>query len=96
MFKHNICGDPLEVPDYTLDSQIFFSPECVVGLRCPLVWASSKDAVVWEHRREAAEESGRGVPLRDLNEHPPSGRTSFSSFFRSGPYMTALLLPIFP
>ena len=96
VFKHNICVDQVEVPDYTLDSPNFLSLECVAGLRCPPVRVSFEEAVVGEHRREVAKESGRGAPLGDLNEHPQCGRTFSSSFFRSGPYMVALLLPFFP
>ena len=70
VFKHNICGDQLEVPNYTPESPYFLSPDCVVGLRCPPVLASSEDVATGEHRREVMEESSRGVPLGDLNEHP--------------------------
>ena len=41
-----------------------------MGLRCPPVWVPSEDAATGEHRREVAEESGRGAPIGDLNEHP--------------------------
>ena len=36
VFKHNICGNQLEVPDYTLESPNSLSLECFAGLRCPL------------------------------------------------------------
>ena len=32
VFKHNIYGDHLEVPDCTPDFPNFLSPECVIGL----------------------------------------------------------------
>ena len=35
----------------------------------PLVWVSFGDAVAKKHRREVVEESSRGAPLGDLNEH---------------------------
>ena len=95
VFKHNIRGDQLEVLNCTLDSPNFIFLECVVGLLCPLVWVFYGDATTGEHRREVAEESGRGAPLRDLNEHPLCGSTSSSFFFRSGLYTIALLLPLF-
>ena len=41
-----------------------------MGLLCPPVWVSSGDEAVGEHHREMAEDSGRGTPLGDLNEHP--------------------------
>ena len=41
-----------------------------MGIRCPPVWASSGESAAKEHRREVAEESGRGASPRDLNEHP--------------------------
>ena len=72
VFKHNICGYQLEVPDCTLDSPNFLFPECIAGLLCPPVWVSSGDAAPKEQRGEVAKESGRGAPppLGDLNEHP--------------------------
>ena len=36
VFKHNIYGDQLEIPDCMPDSPNFLSPECFVSLRCPL------------------------------------------------------------
>ena len=70
VFKHNICGDQLEVLDCTSDSLNFLFPKCIASLLCPPVWVSSGDAATGEHRREVVEESGRGAPLGDLNEHP--------------------------
>ena len=35
VFKHNICGDQLEVPDCMFDSPDFLSLECLATLRCP-------------------------------------------------------------
>ena len=70
VFKHNIYGDQLEVLDCTPDSSNFLFPKCVAVLRCPPVWVSFGDAAAMELRREVAEESSRGAPLRDLNEHP--------------------------
>ena len=61
-FKHNICGDQLEVLDCALDSPNFLFLECVVGLRCPLVRVSFGDTTAREHRREVVEEFGRGAP----------------------------------
>ena len=93
MFKTNICGDQLEVPDCMLDSPNFLSLECFASLRCPSVLASSEDTVVGVHRREVAEELGIGAPLEDLN-----GTSTFSSSFssfRNGPNMAALLFPHF-
>ena len=55
VFKHNICGDQLEVPDCAPDSPNFLFPECVAGLRCLLVRVSSGDKAAGEHRREVAE-----------------------------------------
>ena len=89
VFKHNICGDQLKVPDCALDSPNSLFPECVAGLLCPPVWVPFRDAAARELRREVAEESGRGAPLGDLNEHPLCGHTSSSSFFRSCPNMAA-------
>ena len=66
-----------------------------MGLLCPPVWVSSGDTATGEHRRELVEESGRGAPLGDLNEHPLYGCTSSSSFFRSGLYMAVLILHFF-
>ena len=89
VFKHNICGDQLEVPDCMPDSPNFLSPKCFASL----VSASSEDAVAGVHRREVAEELGRGVSLEDLN-----GTSTFSSSFssfRNGLNMAALLLPLF-
>ena len=37
MFKHNICGDQLEVPDGMPDSFDPLSPEFFMNPRCPLV-----------------------------------------------------------
>ena len=93
MFKHNICGDQLEVLDCMLDSPDFLSLKLFASLRCPLVLASSEDATIKAHRREVAEEPGRGAPLEDLN-----GTSTFSSSFSSfcnGPNMVVLLLPPF-
>ena len=53
-----------------LDSLNFLSLECLASLRCPPVSASFEDAIVGVHCREVEEESGRGAPLGDLNEHP--------------------------
>ena len=64
VFIHNICGDLPEVLEGMLDFAEFYSLECFVGLRCPLVLASSEDAAVREHRTEMAEESNRDAPLR--------------------------------
>ena len=36
VFKHNICGDQLEVLDRTPDSPNFLSPECIEGFGAPL------------------------------------------------------------
>ena len=90
MFKHNICGDQLEVPDCTPDSPNFLSLECFVSLRCPPALASSEDAVAEEHHGEVVEEFGRGALLGDLNEHP-----LFFFFFCNGPNVATLLLPPF-
>ena len=70
VFKHNIYRDQLEVLDCMPDSPNFHSPECLASLRCPPVSASSEDAAIEVHYREVVEESGRGAPLGDLNEHP--------------------------
>ena len=34
VFKHNICGDQLEVLGCVPDSSNFLFPECIVGLLC--------------------------------------------------------------
>ena len=52
------------------DSLNFLSPKCLASFRCPIVLAFSEDAAAGVHRREVAEESGRGAPLGDLKEHP--------------------------
>ena len=75
------------------DSLNFLSLECFASLWCPPVSASFEDAAAGVHRREVAEELGRGAPLADLN-----GTSTFSSslsFFRNGPNIVALLLPSF-
>ena len=76
MFKHNICGDQLEVPDCMPDSPNFLSLECFESLRCPPVLASSEDTTSGVHCGEVAEEPGRGAPLRNLN-----GTYTFSASF---------------
>ena len=68
----------------------FFSLECLASLRCPPVLASSKDGDAKVHCREVVEESDRGSPLGDLNEHP-----FFFFFFCNGPNVVAFLLPHF-
>ena len=70
VFKHNIYGDQLEVPDCAPDSPNFLFSEYITGLLCPLFWVSSRDTTSEEYCREVVEESGRGAPLGDLNEHP--------------------------
>ena len=67
MFKHNICGNQLEVLDCMLDSPNFLSLEGFTSLRCPLVSTYSKDAAAGVRCGEVAEELGRGAPLEDLN-----------------------------
>ena len=94
VFKHNICGDQLEVPNGKPDSPNFLSPECFVSLRCPPVLASFEDTATGVHRREVAEEPRRGARLRDLNGTFNSFSSSFSSFL-NGPNMAALILPHF-
>ena len=37
VFKHNICGDQLEVPNCALGSPNFLFPECVAALLWPPV-----------------------------------------------------------
>ena len=49
VFKHNIYGDQLEVPDCMSDSPNFLSLECLVSLRCHLVSASSEDTAAEVH-----------------------------------------------
>ena len=93
MFKHNICGDQLEVLDCMPDSLNFLSLECFASLRCSPVSASSEDAAAGVRRREVVEEPRSGSLLRDLN-----GTSTFSSSFssfRNGPNMAAFLLPPF-
>ena len=70
VFKHDIGGDQLEVLDYTPESPNFLSLECFASLRCPPILASFEDTDAGVHRREVAEESGRGAPLGGLNGHP--------------------------
>ena len=72
----------------------FLSPKRLASLRCPLILASSEDAAPRVHRREVAEESGRGAPLGDLNEHPLF-LLFFFFFFCNGLNVAALLLPHF-
>ena len=44
VFKQNICGDQLEVPDCMPDSLNFLFPKFLANLRCLLVLSFSKDA----------------------------------------------------
>ena len=67
VFKHDICGDQLEVLDCMPDSQNFLSPECFASLRCPPISTFFEDAAVGVHCREVAEEPERGAPVGDLN-----------------------------
>ena len=50
VFKHNICGDQLEVLDCMPNSPNFLSLECFVSLRCPPVLEFSEDAAAEVHR----------------------------------------------
>ena len=67
MFKHNICGNQLELSNYMPDSPNFLAPECFASLRFPPVSASSKDAAAGVRCGEVVVEPGRGAPLEDLN-----------------------------
>ena len=51
VFKHDIYGDQLEVPDCTPDSPNFLSPKCFASLRCPLVSAFSEAEVAAQRFR---------------------------------------------
>ena len=69
MFKHNIRGDQLEALDCMPDSLNLLFPECLASLRCPPISAFSEDVTAGVHCREVAEDSGRGAPLGDIDEH---------------------------
>ena len=60
VFKHDICGDQLEISDYMPNFPNFLSLECFASLRCPPL---SRGTTAWKHHREGAEESGRSAPL---------------------------------
>ena len=55
VFKHDICGDQLEVPDGMPDPSNFLPLEFFVSPRCSPISTSSEDADVGVHRREVVE-----------------------------------------
>ena len=69
VFKRNIWGDQLEGQDCMPDSPDLLSPKCFTGLRCSPILASFEGAAAKDHRREVAEEFGRGATLGHSNEH---------------------------
>ena len=66
MFKHNICGDHLQVPNDMLDS---FDPLPLVFFanpKCPLVITAIEATTAKVHQSEAAEEPEKNAPTGDV------------------------------
>ena len=54
VFRHNIYGDYLEVPDGMPDSSVPLPPEFFANPRCPPVPTTTKDTATEAHLSEAA------------------------------------------
>ena len=67
VFKHNICGDYLEVPNCMPDSTNPLFPGFFASPRCPPLWASSSFTIAKVNHEEAREEPERSAPAGDLN-----------------------------
>ena len=65
MFKDNICGDQLEVPDDMLDSFDHFPPEFFVDPRCPPAPTTTKAISAKVDKSEAAKEPERSAPTSE-------------------------------
>ena len=65
VFKHNICGDPPEVPNGMPDSSDPLPPKFFVSHRCPPVQATIEDTTVEEHPSEVAKEPEENASTRD-------------------------------
>ena len=65
VFKHNICGDQLEVPDGMPDSSDPLSPDFFVSPKCPPVLAATRDTTFEVHPSKVAKGPEGNAPVGD-------------------------------
>ena len=56
VFKHNMCGDFLEVPNGMPNSFVPLPPKFFANLRCPSISAAIEDTIAEPHPSEAVQE----------------------------------------
>ena len=66
MFKHNICGDQLKVPNGMPDSSDPLLPEFFTNPRCPPVSTATEATTTEVDQSEVAEEPERCAPAADF------------------------------